>query len=91
MERGQRTRGASSGDGVRVLREEYPYMLNSMTNLAATCWIQRRWNEAEELFIQVIEISESVGARTILIHNGIISTWVPKTNQCVSSVTIVRV
>ncbi|OCK89300.1 uncharacterized protein K441DRAFT_284615 [Cenococcum geophilum 1.58] len=63
MERGQRTRGASSGDGVRVLREEYPYMLNSMTNLAATCWIQRRWNEAEELFIQVIEISESVGVR----------------------------
>ena len=49
--------------GVRVLWEEYPYMFNSMTNLAVTYWIQRRWNGAEELFIQVIEISESVGVR----------------------------
>ena len=39
-----------------LIGEEHPDTLISMTNLASTYQIQGRWNEAEELFVQVIDM-----------------------------------
>jgi hypothetical protein len=43
--------------GKRVLGQEHPETLTSMTNLASTYRNQRLWMEAEELEVQVIETS----------------------------------
>ena len=42
---------------LRVLKEEHPFTLSSMVNLAATYWNQGRWDEAEKLHVQVMETS----------------------------------
>src|SRR5437588_738312 len=39
----------------RVLGQEHPDTLTSMANLASTYRNQRRWKEAEELEVQVVE------------------------------------
>jgi len=44
----------------RVLGEEHPDTLASITNLASTYENQGRWKEAEELKVQVIETFERV-------------------------------
>ena len=44
----------------RVLGAEHLDTLTSMANLASTFWNQRRWKEAEELFVQVIETRKRV-------------------------------
>lgn len=43
-----------------VLGPEHPDLLTSMASLASTFWNQGRWTEAEQLFIQVIEIRKTV-------------------------------
>jgi hypothetical protein len=44
----------------KVLRDEHPSTLTSMSKLAATYWKQARWDEAEELEVQVIETRKKV-------------------------------
>ena len=44
----------------RVLGQEHPSTLTSMANLAPTYWNQRRWKEAEELDVQVVETFKRV-------------------------------
>jgi Tetratricopeptide repeat len=44
----------------RVLGLEHPYTLTSMTNVASMCRDQGRWKEAEELFVQAIEMGKRV-------------------------------
>ena len=44
----------------RVLGQEHPHTLNSITNLASTYQDQGRWYEAEELFAQVMEMMKRV-------------------------------
>ena len=44
----------------RVLGEEHPSTLTSIGNLASTYWNQGRWEEAEELGVQVMEMSKRV-------------------------------
>ncbi|KAI8658994.1 hypothetical protein NCS55_01178200 [Fusarium keratoplasticum] len=44
----------------KVLGEEHPSTLTSMTNLAATFWNQGRWKEAEELEVGVMEMRKRV-------------------------------
>ncbi|KAF2201277.1 hypothetical protein GQ43DRAFT_371863, partial [Delitschia confertaspora ATCC 74209] len=44
----------------RMLGEEHPDMLTSMTNQVSTFWNQGRWKEAEELGVQVIETRKRV-------------------------------
>jgi hypothetical protein len=44
----------------RMLGKEYPDTLISMANLALTYSNQRRWKEAEELGVQVMEMSSRV-------------------------------
>jgi len=44
----------------RVLGLEHPNTLSSVANLTSTFWSQGRWKEAEELEVQVIEISARV-------------------------------
>ncbi|KAL6230704.1 hypothetical protein BDW75DRAFT_234191 [Aspergillus navahoensis] len=43
-----------------VLGEDHPDTLTSMSNLAFTFWSQGRWKEAEELWLQVVEIWKRV-------------------------------
>ena len=43
-----------------VLGPEYPSTLTNMANLASTYWNQGRWEEAEELSMQVIETRKKV-------------------------------
>lgn len=43
-----------------ALEREHPDMLTSMANLALTFWNQGRWQEAEELFVQVMELRKRV-------------------------------
>ena len=49
---------------LKVLGQEHPNTLTSMTNLASTYWSQGRWVEAEELEVQVMEIRKRVLERT---------------------------
>ncbi|KAJ3522867.1 hypothetical protein NM208_g12684 [Fusarium decemcellulare] len=44
----------------KVLGEDHPDTLTSMTNLASTFWKQGRWKEAEELEVGVIETKKRV-------------------------------
>ena len=44
----------------RVLRAEHPSMLMSIANLALMSMNQGWWKEAEELFVQVIEMRKRV-------------------------------
>jgi hypothetical protein len=44
----------------KVLGEEHPDTLTSMSNLAFTYYMQRRWREAEELEMQTIEKKKKV-------------------------------
>ncbi|KAG9197006.1 hypothetical protein G6514_002694, partial [Epicoccum nigrum] len=44
----------------RVLGDEHPDTLTSMSNLALTYWSEGRWKEAEELQVQVIQTMERV-------------------------------
>ena len=43
-----------------MLGAKHPETLISMGNLASTYWNQRRWEEAEELEVQVLETSKRV-------------------------------
>ena len=42
---------------MRRLGEEHPDTLSSMANLSTTYWNQGQWKEAEELEVQVMQIS----------------------------------
>ena len=44
----------------KVLGQEHPDTLIGMANLASTYWNQGRWNEAEELNVQVMETRNRV-------------------------------
>ena len=44
----------------RVLREEYPFTLTSIANLASTYRNQGQWKKAEELDMQAMEIRKKV-------------------------------
>jgi len=44
----------------RVLGQEHPYTIASISNLASTYREQGRWMEAGELFLQVIETRKKV-------------------------------
>ena len=39
----------------KLLGAEHPDTLSGMANLAGTYWNQRRWNEAEQLEVQVMD------------------------------------
>jgi hypothetical protein len=41
------------------LGEDHPDTLTSMANLASTLWNQGRWEEAEQLFMQVVKTSKA--------------------------------
>jgi hypothetical protein len=43
----------------KKLSDDHPSTLTSMANLASTFWNQGRWEEAEQLFVQVMETSKS--------------------------------
>jgi hypothetical protein len=44
----------------RVFGKEHPSTLTSMNNVASMYVYQGRWKEAEELFVQVVEMSTRV-------------------------------
>jgi tetratricopeptide (TPR) repeat protein len=54
---GRSTSPVSGGSSSRVFGGEHPSTLTSMANLASTYRNQGRWKEAEELFVQVMEMS----------------------------------
>ena len=45
----------------KLLGAEHPDTLTSMANLASTYWNQGRWNEAEQLEVQVMDIKIGIG------------------------------
>ena len=57
MERSRKVGSASiKGARKKALGPEHPDTLLSMANLAATYWALNRWNEAENLEVQVREL-----------------------------------
>jgi hypothetical protein len=44
----------------KLLGAEHPSTLSSMGNLASTYWNQGRWNEAEQLQIQVMDMRKKL-------------------------------
>jgi len=60
VEGGRRAGSASDGDENEGLGAEHPDTLTSMANLASTYRNQGRWKEAEELDVQVVEMSSRV-------------------------------
>ena len=44
-----------------LLGAEHPSTLISIANLASTYWSQGRWNEAERLQIQVMDMTKKIG------------------------------
>jgi hypothetical protein len=65
MERGRGAVCAGHGDAKEGTRTRYPDTLTSMCNLAATLYSQEQWKEAEEQFVQVVEMSSTVWANNI--------------------------
>ena len=49
----------------RVLGAEHPDTLTSMHNLALTYSDQGRWKEAEELGVQIVEMTRVLGAEHV--------------------------
>ena len=45
----------------KLLGADHPDTLNSMENLASTYWNQGRWNEAEDLELEVMNIKIGIG------------------------------
>jgi hypothetical protein len=44
----------------KLLGAEHPSTLRSMENLASTYWNQGRWNEAEQLEVQVMDMRKKL-------------------------------
>ena len=44
----------------KLLGAEHPNTLSSMANLASTYWNQGKWNEAEQLEIQVMDMRKKL-------------------------------
>ena len=56
-----------------VFGPEHPSTLTSMANLVSTYWNQGRWEEAEELNVQVIETRKRV---FVLEHPSVLTSMV---------------
>ena len=65
MEGGGRAGGASDGDKKEGAGAGASSTLTSMANLASTYWNQGRWDEAEELEVQVMETRRGCWERNI--------------------------
>ena len=45
----------------KLLGAEHPHTLTSMRNLAITCETQRRWNQANQFQLEVMNIKKRLG------------------------------